>query len=570
MSQEVQERVNRFCGGKRTATYYDQSLHQPPLIHWNAWDPPHRIPELTIHSSDSSETSCTTQTKSFCAAGRIVRALNKEANGSWSSLHVRRGDLQYKEVKIPAAEWYNNTKDVWKEESSRRSILGWMTIGTLQILAIWIPTFWEWSIPSSQVTGGRLLEPGFPPSLATSTECGAILAIPSKPLGMVGFLEKMPSGNGNIQKENYPAREWPLGWVAIDGDEWIEHEADLPASSSSSVQTPPKETSTEDKDQNPSPDIHEKKAIILSDLQGDEGFRDKPVARGEAGRPMSETPTLEGARRAHIDCEVNVDSLAYWNDPTGTKRSEFRFADKEKFMTFSVDPGRWNNVRMSMEIIFVLAAATGRTLVLPPKEPLYRLRADNANVHRGFADFFNLGTPEFAKRLKTITMEEFVKREGGPDGQVPIPEEMRENVLNNAQHCDKRKAGTSYCSYIDDFLDAVGHVPDFGASHHCVVFDKAQFEGKDLAEESEKTVAQFCGERTRFYWTSELEEHNLIHIQAGVKAHRLLTHYYDFIHFTDPAIGNYFKRFIRDFLHYNDQIYCAAVKIVTVDGSAGK
>ena len=30
-------------------------------------------------------------------------------------------------------------------------------------------------------------------------------------------------------------------------------------------------------------------------------------------------------------------------------------------------------VRMSMEIIFVFAAITGRTLVLPPKEPLYRL-----------------------------------------------------------------------------------------------------------------------------------------------------------------------------------------------------
>jgi hypothetical protein len=23
---------------------------------------------------------------------------------------------------------------------------------------------------------------------------------------------------------NIPAREWPLGWTGIDGDEWIEHE----------------------------------------------------------------------------------------------------------------------------------------------------------------------------------------------------------------------------------------------------------------------------------------------------------------------------------------------------------
>lgn len=25
---------------------------------------------------------------------------------------------------------------------------------------------------------------------------------------------------------NIPAREWPLGWIAIDGDEWIEHEGE--------------------------------------------------------------------------------------------------------------------------------------------------------------------------------------------------------------------------------------------------------------------------------------------------------------------------------------------------------
>ena len=32
--------------------------------------------------------------------------------------------------------------------------------------------------------------------------------------------------------------------------------------------------------------------------------------------------------------------------------------------------------------------------------------------------------------------------------------------------------------------------------------------------------------------------------------------------FTDPKIDNYFKRFVRDFLHYQDPIFCAAGKIV--------
>jgi hypothetical protein len=63
--------------------------------------------------------------------------------------------------------------------------------------------------------------------------------------------------------------------------------------------------------------------IALPDFLTDEGFTDKPVNRGVAGRPMSETPALEGASRAHIECDVNVDSLAYWNDPQGTRDREF-------------------------------------------------------------------------------------------------------------------------------------------------------------------------------------------------------------------------------------------------------
>lgn len=61
----------------------------------------------------------------YCAAGKIVKALQKEAMdrgfdvddegaGGFSAVHIRRGELQYKKVKIPAAEWYENTKELWK------------------------------------------------------------------------------------------------------------------------------------------------------------------------------------------------------------------------------------------------------------------------------------------------------------------------------------------------------------------------------------------------------------------------------------------------------------------------
>ena len=62
----------------------------------------------------------------------------------------------------------------------------------------------------------------------------------------------------------------------------------------------------------------------VSDLPQDPAdWTSKPVARGVAGRPLDETPSVVGAKRAHIDCEINVDSLAYWNSPQGEEDIKF-------------------------------------------------------------------------------------------------------------------------------------------------------------------------------------------------------------------------------------------------------
>ena len=63
--------------------------------------------------------------------------------------------------------------------------------------------------------------------------------------------------------------------------------------------------------------------IGVKDLQPDVGFQEKPVARLLAGRELAQTPALVGASRAHIECDINVDSLAYWNSPQGDKDKNF-------------------------------------------------------------------------------------------------------------------------------------------------------------------------------------------------------------------------------------------------------
>ena len=69
--------------------------------------------------------------------------------------------------------------------------------------------------------------------------------------------------------------------------------------------------------------------------------------------------------------------------------------------------GGWNNIRMEFEIMVLLAAATGRTLVLPPDNPLYLLSLEKKNKHRGLQNFFH----DFSDVVETISTEDFFQKE---------------------------------------------------------------------------------------------------------------------------------------------------------------
>lgn len=89
--------------------------------------------------------------------------------------------------------------------------------------------------------------------------------------------------------------------------------------------------------------------------------------------------------------------------------------------------------------------------------------------------------------------------EGGANGRLPIPEEMRENVMNSAHHCDKRKKSENFCGYVEEYLESVGYIPDMSAKRSCAVFDVDKFNGGELSPEKEASVTKFCGVRPLFY-----------------------------------------------------------------------
>merc|ERR1719223_596580 len=116
------------------------------------------------------------------------------------------------------------------------------------------------------------------------------------------------------------------------------------------------------------------------------------------------------------DDDKVMDEMVYWEDiPSDSNYiSPFYDASNEKFMTFEPDGGGFNNIRMAMETVIVMAHAMGRTLVLPPEKRMYLIgRGDNKQKFKfTFNDFFHLDSIHTEHEgFNMITMEEFLERE---------------------------------------------------------------------------------------------------------------------------------------------------------------
>jgi hypothetical protein len=311
----------------------------------------------------------------------------------------------------------------------------------------------------------------------------------------------------------------------------------------------------------------------------------KILARGVAGLPMSKTPALVGAAWGHVECDEDVDDIVYWNDPQGSRDQQFisPFAESDessqaiRYFTFEPDPGGWNNIRMSMETIFVMAAAMGRTLVLPPKAPFYLLGAGESNA-RSFASFYDISKNAFQGNVKVITMTEFFEQETRDDGLLTfLSAEEQLELKPVAEMCVYKDNSPIHCDNLYRHLRRIGYQPPISSSKQCFVFDHDIFEGQDVADDLKERVDRFCGEERRpVFYNQTIHEPQLIHWDAsaadgdGITGFRLLNHFYSFLFFTDPVVDNFYKRFVRDFLHYKDILYCAAGKIVHALNAEGK
>lgn len=291
--------------------------------------------------------------------------------------------------------------------------------------------------------------------------------------------------------------------------------------------------------------------------------------------------------------EIAVE-MVYWRDiPQDSNfMSPFKHTKNNgpvQYMTFEPDEGGWNNIRMAMETVVVLAHAMGRTLVLPPAQGMYLLRKDRGkqNTDFSFADFFHLESlSNEHSGLDIISTEEFLKREAMAgnmknkttgessfppmnrtnwDGQdiKPLKEWLREVTLTPAWdpfNCLAAFPASGDPKDAQDLHNMLNKIHGGGYLNIDKYTDHPTPVNGTTIERMKEALA---GRRNLCIYDNEMQAAPVVHFISHYKMNfRLLTHFYSFVFFEDWKQQLWTNRFVRDHLRYLDELQCAAARVV--------
>jgi GDP-fucose protein O-fucosyltransferase len=293
--------------------------------------------------------------------------------------------------------------------------------------------------------------------------------------------------------------------------------------------------------------------------------------------------------------------MVYWQTIPQDHSYKSKFYDEnespQRYLTFELDGGGFNNIRMAFETVVSLAHAMGRTLVLPPAQEIYLLYDESNPLGKtqqkvfGVADFFPIESiSQYHQGLDIITMEEFLKRaaivgrvHNRHTGTVSFPPHNRTAWDGDTD---------AVASVLYPWLEQVTFMPNWNPDR-CVASFPVSRDPDDAisldmrwqniklqggfpdyhtyighptsvyADAFERLAESMNGREELCIYNNSMVHEPIVHFHGKVKwGGRLLVHFYSFLFFEDWRQDLWTKRFVRDNLRYRDEIQCAAARIV--------
>ncbi len=301
-----------------------------------------------------------------------------------------------------------------------------------------------------------------------------------------------------------------------------------------------------------------------------------------------------------------TEEMVYWSDiPSDaqfvspfhpSKRNPHQSSSSRRlFMTFEPDGGGWNNIRMAMETVIGLAVSMGRTLILPPEQRMYLLgKQDGKQRHQfSFMDFFPLqAVAQEHVGLDIMTMEEFLLQEAitghlvnRTTGEVAFPplnrtkwdnlhnpkelkwlKEYLRDVTHNAIWRPTQCLAVFPASENPHDVDALQDMHQQLLASHSSKRHKSPELGHPVPVDAptiDRLRDTFAHRPDLCVYDPDMQQALVVHFMCFHQVRmRLLVHFYAFLFFEDWHFDTWMKRFIRDHVRYNDEIQCAAARIV--------
>ncbi|KAL7550643.1 hypothetical protein ACHAWF_016363 [Thalassiosira exigua] len=325
-------------------------------------------------------------------------------------------------------------------------------------------------------------------------------------------------------------------------------------------------------------------------------------AQEEEGRPAADD---EGAFDVHyvagLDCAAHggpddpeaTEEVIWWRDvpADARRRSPFLATDERdddptsrSYLTFEPDDNGFNNNRMGFETALVIAAATGRTLVLPPKggDIAHLDDAEDAASRPEVHDFFMMRSIlKEHPGVRVVAMREFLATMGVTGNLKRFKDGVTMFPPGNRTDWDGGRDAWPDCLY--EYLHAVSVRPRWNLKRCVLAMPASKSPSdvrklKDLENRLRRTkvlrdyegsptpvdgspfdrlMELAAGRRKLCVYDEVLQSAPLVHV-----SYRLLTQPHSFLFFQDWKADVYYKRFVRDHVRYNDDIMCAAARVL--------
>jgi GDP-fucose protein O-fucosyltransferase len=248
----------------------------------------------------------------------------------------------------------------------------------------------------------------------------------------------------------------------------------------------------------------------------------------------------------------------------------------EQYLTFEPDSGGWNNIRMAMETVLAMAAAMGRTLVLPPEAGMYLLgkqkheKSGTAQQNTfSFNDFFPMEKihNEF-HGLNIISMHEYLTKVAMTGQMISIESGKVSFPPHNRTQWD----GRSDISELNQWLRKVSYMK-IVTPEDCLLVFPTSHESSNIEELKtiENTILQqrpkfdqyvdkpvpidgtpmdrlkenWADRKQLCIYDTEMQESTHLHFPVDHHLNaRLLVHFYAFVFFQNWKQDLWMKRYV--------------------------